>query len=127
MDESTQVAQHQFGIAPGDYVPGLSLEAATAKDLAQRGTPLPSLTSVATAAAPPEAASEAGPTKRRRSLSARTHSKGRNKIIKSESSDEVPPCTDGWLPVIVNSPTSATEEVPTDDNIQQKGGYDTLT
>ena len=111
MDESIQVAQDQFGIAPGHYVPGLSLEAATGRELAQRKTPLTSPTSIATAEAPPEAASEAGdsdfeqfkdfdksartslvrftspitisedgPTRRRRSLSARSHSKGSNEI-----------------------------------------------
>ena len=58
LDESIQVVQHQFGIAPGNYIPGLSLEAATASELAQRGTPLASSTSIATAEAPPEPAAE---------------------------------------------------------------------
>ena len=61
-------------------------------------------------------------TRKRRSLSARSYSKGRNKIMKCESSDEAPPCTDGWRLVIVNSPTSATEEVLTDDEAKQKEG-----
>ena len=111
LDEAFQVVQDNFSIAPGQYVPGLSLKSTTA-------------------AAPPEAAAEAakidvsdfeqfkdfdkstGATRRRRSLSARSHSKSSNEIkVKSESGDEEPPpCTDGWLPVIVNSPTSPAEE-----------------
>lgn len=145
LDESIQMVQDQFGVAPGHHVPGLSLEAATGRELAQRKSPLPSPTSIATAEAPPEAASEAGkhdfsdfeqfkdfdkssrvslvrstspikitedgPARRRRSLSARSHSKGSNKIrVKSESDEEPPPSTDGWLPVTVNSPTSPAEE-----------------
>ena len=143
LEKAAQLVKDNFGADLGHYVPGLSLEAARKKSPLPSPTSAATAAAPPAAASEASQHDfsdfeqfkdfdrsartslvrstspviEDVPTRKRRPLSARSYSKDGNTIeVKIESDEEAPPRTDttGWLPVVVNSPTSPAEEA--DDN-----------